>query len=152
MGARGPAPKPPDLKLLEGNPGHRPIKTSGPKPRPVAPKCPNWLDSDAKREWKRVAPELEALGLLTQVDMAALAGYCQSYSLWKQCTEELAESGLTYTTDKGYVGQRPEVSIAARALADVRAFCVQFGLTPSARARMTLPEAPDSDEDSPFDV
>lgn len=152
MGARGPAPKPTHLKALEGNPGHRPLNRSEPKPLPVAPKCPSWLDPDAKREWKRVAPELERLGLLTQVDMAALAGYCQSYSVWKTCTETLREEGMTYTTDKGYVGQRPEVAIAARALADVRAFCVQFGLTPSARARMTLPEAPDDDADSPFDV
>ena len=152
MGTRGPTPQPTNLKVLRGNPGKRPLNTAEPRPRPVAPKCPSWLDSDAKREWRRVAPELERLGLLTLVDMAALAGYCASYSLWKRCTEALDETGMTFETDKGFVGQRPEVSIAARALADVRAFCVQFGLTPSARARMTLPEMPDDDDDSPFDV
>lgn len=152
MGARGPAPKPTTLKLLAGNPGHEKLNRNEPKPRPVAPKCPSWLDAEARREWRRVAPELERLGLLTVVDMAALAGYCASYSLWRKCRQEIDEKGFTYETESGYVGQRPEVAIGNRALADVRAFCQQFGLTPSARARMTLPEAPDDGEDSPFDL
>ncbi len=28
--------------------------------------------------------ELEAMGLLTRVDMAAFAGYCQAYARWKE--------------------------------------------------------------------
>src|SRR5262245_51068611 len=122
MGARGPAAKPTALKVLQGNPGHEALNTREPKPAPIAPKCPSWLDADAKREWKRVAPELEKLGLLTQVDMVALAGYCQSYSTWKLCQQKLATKGLTFTTDKGYICQRPEVGIGNRALAEVRAF------------------------------
>lgn len=152
MGARGPAPKPTQLKILAGNPGHQKLNTNEPKPRPIAPKCPSWLDREAKREWRRVAPELEALGLLTLVDMAALAGYCASYALWKKCAEAIAAEGLTFETDRGYVMQRPEVAIGNKALAEVRAWCAQFGLTPSARARMTLPEAPDDDEETPWDV
>lgn len=154
MGARGPAPKPTALKLLDGNAGHRPINRGEPRPRPVAPKCPAWLDREAKREWKRIAPALERLGLLTEVDGAALAGYCQSYARWKQCQEVLARDGLTFETGTGYVAARPEVAIGNRALIEVRAFCVQFGLTPSARARMQLYEAGGDydEEESPFDV
>ena len=152
MAGRGPAPKPTALKLLTGNQGHQKIGGSEPKPRPVAPKCPLWLDAEAKREWRRIAPELDRLGLLTLVDMAALAGYCQSYSTWKAATLALAEHGLTYEAENGNIRQRPENTIAARALAEVRQFCQQFGLTPSARARMTLPEAPDDGEESPFDL
>ena len=154
MGARGPAPKPTALKVLEGNPGHRPINRSEPRPRPVAPKCPTWLAAEAKREWKRIAPALERLGLLTEIDGVALAGYCQSYARWRQCQEVLAKDGLTFKTESGYTAARPEVAIGNRALIEVRAFCVQFGLTPSARARMQLYEAGGDydEEDSPFDV
>jgi P27 family predicted phage terminase small subunit len=106
----------------------------------------------AKKEWKRVAPELEKLGLLTRVDMAALAGYCQGYARWVQAEKALADYGLTFVTDTGYITQRPEVAIGNKALDQVRAFCVQFGLTPSSRARMTLPEVDDAEEDNPFDV
>lgn len=154
MGARGPAPKPTALKILEGNPGHEKLNRSEPKPQPVAPKCPSWLDAEAKREWERISPALERLGLLTEIDGAAMAGYCASYGLWVKCKKVLHHKGLTFKTASGYLMPRPEVAIGNRALIEVRAFCVQFGLTPSARARMSLYEAgADYDEeDSPFDI
>lgn len=154
MAGRGPAPKPTPLKILEGNPGHQKLNRSEPRPRPVAPKCPSWLSKEAKREWRRIAPALERLGLLTEIDGAALAGYVQSYSTWKVATEAILENGLTYESANGNVRQRPEVVIASKALAEVRQFCQEFGLTPSARARMQLYEAGGDydEEDSPFDV
>jgi P27 family predicted phage terminase small subunit len=148
----GRIPKSAALRALEGNPGHRPLNVSIPKPAPMPPECPRWLDKEAKKEWKRVAPELERLGLLTHVDMAALAGYCQSYSEWQRMSVVVAEQGATFTTPTGQIRGRPEVAMARKALADVRAFCVEFGLTPSARARMTIPEPDDDDADFPFDV
>jgi len=151
VGARGPAPLPTNIKRLNGNPGHRPLNVAEPKPLPIAPECPSWLDKEAKKEWKRVAPELERLGLLTKVDGTALQGYCQAYATWKQCTEALQKHGLVMETQSGYLQQRPEVSIGNKALDQVRAFCIQFGLTPSARARMTLPESGDGDNEGTFD-
>ena len=44
---------------------------------------------------------------------------------------------LTYEATNGNIRQRPEAAIATRALAEVRQFCQEFGLTPSARARFT---------------
>lgn len=38
---RGRKPKPTHLKLLEGNPGHRPINGAEPKPNPGLPTCPH---------------------------------------------------------------------------------------------------------------
>ncbi len=151
MGVPGPKPKPPALKLLEGNPGHRPINENQPKPRPVAPKCPSWLATEARKEWRRVAPELERMGLLSGIDRAALAAYCQAYARWREAEETIDRLGLTFRTNTGYEAPRPEVTIARQMMVQMRAFCVEFGLTPSSRGRMTLPEVPD-DEDNPFDV
>lgn len=136
---RGRKPKPTHLKLLEGNPGKRPLPKNEPKPRPVTPPCPKWLDTEAKREWRRVSKELERLGLLTIVDRAALAGYCQAYARWKQAEEILDVEGLTFTTPNGYVQQRPEVAIAQKSLQLMRAFGTEFGLTPSSRGRISAP-------------
>lgn len=154
MGARGPAPKPTALKVLDGNPGRRPLNLNEPKPRPIAPDCPSWLDAGAKREWRRIAPALERLGLLTEIDGAALAAYCQSYSRWRQSQEVLRKKGLTFETASGYLMPRPEVGIGNRALIELRAFCTQFGMTPAARARMQLYETGSDydEEESPFDV
>lgn len=141
----GRPPKPTALKLLDGNPGKRPLNRHEPKPRPVAPTCPAWLSAEAKREWRRIARELERLGLLTQVDRAALAGYCQNYARALEAERVLSEEGLTFTTEKGYVMQRPEVAIAQKAWQLVRAFGAEFGLTPSSRGRLSLPE-PETDD------
>lgn len=151
MGARGPAPKPTHLKVLEGNPGKRPLNKNEPKPKPVAPKCPTWLDKEAKREWKRVAPELEKLGLLTIVDGTALAAYCQAYSRWAAAEKVLTTEGMTYETETGYIRQRPEVGIVQKYLNLIRGFCAEFGLTPSARSRMTLPGENEDEDDGILD-
>ena len=134
-----------------------------PKPAPIAPKCPSWLHKDAKKEWKRVAPQLERLGLLTQLDMVALAGYCQSYARYKEAEEFLTKHGTTYAlwerNDSGVIlyddrgqpslrnmQQWPQMSIANKALQQVRAFCSEFGFTPSARGRMCVPGAEDKED------
>ncbi|KAF1084849.1 Phage terminase, small subunit [Sporotomaculum syntrophicum] len=151
MGARGPAPKPTHLKVLEGNPGRRPLNKNEPKPKPVAPKCPAWLDKEAKHEWKRVAPELEKLGLLTIVDGTALAAYCQAYSRWVAAEKVLTTEGMTYETETGYIRQRPEVGIVQKYLNLIKLYCAEFGLTPSARSRMTLPGEDKDDDDGILD-
>lgn len=79
MATRGRKPKPTAMKELEGNPGKHPLNTSEPKPNKKAPACPKWLEPEAKKEWRRLAKQMEAIGILTEVDMAAFAGYCQAY-------------------------------------------------------------------------
>ena len=78
MATRGRKPKPTAMKELEGNPGKHPLNTSEPKPNKKAPACPKWLEPEAKKEWRRLAKQMEAIGILTEVDMAAFAGYCQA--------------------------------------------------------------------------
>jgi phage terminase small subunit len=58
MAGRGRPPKPTALKVLEGNPGKRPLNQNEPKPEKKAPNCPSWLLPDAKKEWRRLSKEL----------------------------------------------------------------------------------------------
>lgn len=39
---------------------------------------------EVKKEWKRLAPSLIAMGVLTGHDMEAFAGYCQAYARWRE--------------------------------------------------------------------
>jgi P27 family predicted phage terminase small subunit len=100
---------------------------------------------EAKREWNRVVPQLERLGLLTVVDRAALAGYCQSWARYREAEEAISQDGLIRTTESGYSMPHPAVSISRNALQQVRAFCAEFGLTPSSRGRIQMPGAEDED-------
>ena len=138
MAGRGRPPKPTALKVLEGNPGKRPLNQNEPKPEKKAPKCPSWLETDAKKEWRRLAKELEAMGLLTRIDMAVFAGYCQAYARWKEAEEFISKHGSILKTASGYIQQIPQVSIAQQNLKQMRNFCSELGLTPSARSRLNI--------------
>lgn len=147
MAQRGRKPKPTALKVLEGNPGKRQLNVVEPKPRNKAPKCPAWLDAEAKKEWRSLAKQLEELGVLTQVDMAAFAGYCEAYSRWKEAEEFISKHGTIVKTPSGYWQQVPQVSIAQTYLKIMIKFCEQFGLTPSSRSRIVPDKNADEGED-----
>ncbi len=136
MAQRGRKSKPTEVKELEGNPGKRALNEFEPKPKKKAPKCPIWLDAEAKKEWRRVAKQLEELGVLTEVDMAAFAGYCEAYARWKEAEEFISKHGTIVKTPSGYWQQVPQVSIAQTYLKIMIKFCEQFGLTPSSRSRI----------------
>lgn len=95
-----------------------------------------WLEPEAKKEWRRTAKRLEVLGILTEVDMAAFAGYCQAFARWKEAEEFISKHGTIVKTPSGYWQQVPQVSIAQTYLKIMHKFCEQFGLTPSARSRI----------------
>ena len=138
MATRGRKPKPTALKVLEGNPGKRPLNANEPKPEKKAPKCPSWLEPEAKKEWRRMTKTLEKIGVLTKVDAAAFAGYCQAYARWKEAEEFLTKHGTIFKTPSGYIQQVPQVSIAQTYLKIMKDFCSEFGLTPSSRTRIRV--------------
>lgn len=132
---RGRRPRPAALRILEGNPGHRAIPTP-PWPQSRAPRCPSWLDPEAKREWIRVVPDLERLQLLTGIDRASLVVYCQAVAEFEQASAVLRKNGRTFETPNGFLQARPEVAMLHRSALLIRMFAEQFGLTPSARVRL----------------
>jgi P27 family predicted phage terminase small subunit len=95
--------------------------------------------------WRRVSAELYNLGLLTVVDRAALAAYCQSYSTWKQATDAINQMaardqltrGLMIKTTNGNAIQNPLIGTANKAASDMVRYAAEFGMTPSARARIS---------------
>jgi len=128
---RGRKPKPINLKILEGNPGKRPLNLNEPKPLQIAPECPKWLKPLAKKIWKRLYPELERLGLLTIIDEMAFAGLCQNYAIYIETEKYLEKNGRVIKTKSGTVKSCPEVAISNNALKFVRSFASEFGLAPS---------------------
>jgi hypothetical protein len=69
-------------KVLTGNPGKRALNMDEPQPEPAIPDCPPELGDVAKREWDRLVGELATLRIITNLDRAALAAYCNAYALW----------------------------------------------------------------------
>lgn len=131
--------------MLNGNPSKIDLKereAREPKPRKKIPHCPKHLDKWAKAEWKRMAPILLRLGVLTEADGTALAAYCQLYSRWVQLENRIQNVGDFMLEDK----QHPLIVASRQTLQLLRSFCTEFGMTPSARGRMVAPGEKEDDD------
>jgi P27 family predicted phage terminase small subunit len=135
---RGRKPKPTALLRLHGNPGKRPLPVDEPQPRQDKNlSCPEHLDQEAKNEWQRMSVELEALGLLTVVDRAALAAYCQCYSRWVKLEGIVQKTGeVLFNKISGQHYPSPYMGALNRALKNMQMFASEFGLSPSSRTRI----------------
>lgn len=151
MARRGRPPKPTAIKMLEGNPGKRPLNENEPQPEKKAPECPSWLEPEAKLEWERMAEIMEGIGILTEIDMTSFAGYCQAYARWKEAEEFLSKHGTIFKTPSGYIQQVPQVSIAQTYLKAMKDFASQFGLTPAARTRIQVNMEKSAESDDPME-
>ena len=130
---------------------------------------PDWLSPPARRKWLRLAPVLARSGLLTELDGDALARYCEAmvqYQQAKRYVDSLLEgadndagyqSRLLIRTASGNVIQNPAISLMKHASQEADRLGKQFGLSPSARAGLSIsPVAKPSEQKSkkkkPFNV
>lgn len=142
---RGRKPTPTHLKLVRGNPGKRKLNENEPAPDLARPVPPPHLSDEAKVEWGRVIDALYSCGLMTDIDRAALAAYCQAYGRWVQAEQALARMAerdeltraLMIKTSNGNAIQNPLVGTANKAMAEMVKYAIEFGMTPSARSRVT---------------
>jgi P27 family predicted phage terminase small subunit len=114
------------------------------------PTCPSRLDAGARREWKRLAPELHKMGLLTQWDRAQFAGYCQSWSDYLAALKDIQENGRTFVTPKGYIAKNPMVTIMNEAWSRMHKAAARFGFDPSSRSGIVVGEKSATDEFEEF--
>lgn len=146
MGKRGPKPKPTALRLLEGNPGHKPINESEPKPERAAwLEAPEWLGDHGRAKWFALVPHLGAVGLFTVLDADALAMYCEAWDEFFAARAEIEASGIVACAGSGAEYQHPAVGIKNKAIQRIRQFAQDFGMTPA--ARQGLNAAPGGQQD-----
>lgn len=139
---------PTEIRLLEGNRGHKALNRYEPKPKRVMPEAPEWLDDVAMREWTRVSVLLWDLNLLTEADGPSLAAYCQAYSLWREAAEDIKENGLTMVNERtGAIHANPAVAMLQKALNQIKIFAQEFGMSPSARSRLQVKNEDGSDDE-----
>ena len=155
VGTRGPLPKPAALKVLEGNPGKRPLNLEdGVNPRIEIPTPPRHLSREARKEWKRITPLLEELGLVSGLDRTALALYCQAAGRLAELEEAfngqvnrlMDSSNIDYpdavyqashaVTPSGYAQQSVMVQLIKSHREQVNRYLQHFGLSPAARGRV----------------
>jgi P27 family predicted phage terminase small subunit len=100
--------------------------------------------------WYMKATELQALGLLTKLDIPMLAAYCQQLDVMAEAWEELQKNGRVITNRKGALMRSPWVPIYNDALTHANRLASQFGFTPAARGRIAADPKPKK-EANPWD-
>ena len=149
-------PKPTKLKIIEGNPGKRPLPENEPKPRPKAPSIAEGLDDNAREMWEFLAPKLEKMGLLTEIDGDSFANLCQLRSrlvaIRKFINEEnrsLVQEVHKPDPDGGMRKEykpSPYVVMEKQYMEIFRHHASEFGLSPRGRVGLSVGSANDDDK------
>ncbi len=145
MARPGPAPTPTAILKMRGT-ARADRRRGEPQPHRGRPRCPAWLDRRAKDLWKRLVPQLQQMGVLARIDGQALARYCQTYSQYIDMVRAVRKDGYKRGIKNGYEQQTPEVGIATKLQAILLKLEAEFGMTPSARARLSVQEEPPKDD------
>ena len=139
---RGRKPKSLELKILQGNPGRRPLPSPGGPFVEGIPEKPPHLDEDASEEWDRLTTAL--VGILSPASRGTLLCACDAYSQLTASNRVLKEHGSTYTTisESGstLIRQRPEVRMRENARRAYQLALSELGASPVGHTRVrTLP-------------
>jgi len=153
---RGRKPKPTKLKLLSGTARKHRLNEHEPTPELAQPEPPEHLTGAARLEWERVIEEIVQLGIMSNLDRAPLAAYCQAYGRWvaaeappaRMAEKDAVPEGLIVRTKAGNVIHNPLVGAANKAMADMVRYAAEFGFTPSSRSQVSAAGTPE--EDNPF--
>jgi len=115
------------------------------------------LDPIAVKEWKRLAPILLDLGILTEIDGMAFAALCTASAAvtrinmaLKECDYRLLAEKTSFMEKQGQEGRSDEVMAVEvkinplyaqqrLALQTLRFWCNEFGMTASSRGKINIP-------------
>ena len=143
----GRKPKPTALKLINGNPGCRPINMREPQFEVGLPPKPEWFDTYASEEWDRITGNLNGQRVFTKNDLGILVSICIAYEQLRETLVIIKELGRSYTVeDMGgnkHFKARPECVRFETAQKEYRTLLSEIGFSPSSRSKvLTLPEPP----------
>ena len=74
--------------------------------------------------------------VLTTIDRAALAAYCQAYGRRVEAEEQMKKTPAMLKTPSGYVQQSPWLSVANKQLEIMRRYMTELGMMPATRSRV----------------
>jgi P27 family predicted phage terminase small subunit len=135
---RGRRPKPPQLKLLQGNPGHRKVNI-GPRFAGDFGSCPKHLTGQARKLWCQLARELDEKGLSSRPARGMFEGLCFHYGEWRRHAEFLTAAGPIVQGPDG-LHPRPEIKMLDQAYQSFRLAAAEFGLSPASNGKVSVPK------------
>lgn len=137
----GPQPTPTSLRLIRGNPSHRPLNKGEPEAPAVEvaslPDPPADLSEAARPYWADYAGKLARMRVLTTADLQALCMLCESTATYFDAMRYVRRAGIIVkAASSDRLITNPYLIEAHKAQAQVLGLLAHFGLTPSSRSRI----------------
>lgn len=145
-----PIPKPTNIKVFEGNRGKRALNKNEPKFAKGELFPPKDLGDFGRIEWDRLSPQLKSMKLLDSASYSTFVAMCRAWDLYNLANLEIQGSGLVVIVETKFGERRqanPAIKIAKDALADYHRLSKHFGLTPSSRSTLEVPNMGDKGDE-----
>jgi|TARA_R100000655_G_scaffold51305_1_gene88965 P27 family predicted phage terminase small subunit len=142
--------KPTELKKQIGT--YKDCRNNPNEPKlPISiPNMPKYFDEFAKEAFEFLGVKAFEMRILTEADKLALELLSESYSEYRKAINIIKEEGMTYKVidSNGNINYkaRPENIIKDKAMNRMKSLIVEFGFTPSSRARVN------SQKEGPIDT
>lgn len=138
----GRRPKPTALKLIDGNPGKKPLNKEEPHSSNIYPDKPHNLSPIAFRFWDNLVETLADMNVLQSADRTSMIGLCEAWADSEELRDAVRSEGRVYTTvtqsGDTMIRPNPKVAMYVQAQLMVKAYLIEFGLTPAARSRVKV--------------
>lgn len=102
--------------------------------------CPLPLTALERRLWDDLSDHLEGLGLLNMAFWPSLFGLVVALAKLHEARLAATAGEMVKGKGKDQIRKHPATTVANQMLAQVRTYCVELGLTPSALAKMGTKE------------
>jgi P27 family predicted phage terminase small subunit len=156
---RGRKATPTALKIVTGNPGHRPLNEDEPKFKEMIPECPLELDEVGKKKWDEKVQLLFDAGVMTEGDNDTLAIYCENWAeidsrvkdlheMQRQLKDDAVDDGIKVALHKNI----DTIEIRLNQLKGLHVtYSALLGLDPANRGKIKVNKNPNEQGDSIFD-
>ncbi|AUN10427.1 phage terminase small subunit P27 family [Clostridium botulinum] len=103
-------------------------------------KAPSYLPADLKKEFNKIAKELKEIGIITNLDIDALARFIIAKKMYLELTKQILEKPELMIVDKDIVTTQDKLFKQCRVSAS------DLGLTISSRCKLVVPKKEDKKE------
>jgi len=141
----GRTPTPDEVKIRNGNPGHRPLRdpvlVAGRLAEGDHVKTPRGFTKLERAAWRELLAPLVAGGILDRADLTLLEIAAQALARARAARLILATDGMLHKNSQGVVAH-PAIAIEKGAMTEYRQLAIQLGIGPSGRTRLGRSAAP----------
>ena len=132
-----PIPLPTNVKQLRGT--AQPCRMNPCEPRPAklkSPKPPSWLNKEEKKCWRDTVTKLQAMGVITTVDVNSIARYCRIFVNYEKESALLEAEGHLSTGCRKNTIRNPRVQVVNDYHRQALLMEREFGMTAASRSRI----------------